>query len=1180
MATHWIWTGSPTHDSIRIKARVDGGSARLALSPVATMDDASFTSAETPDAQGIVVFQVNGLEPGSRHFVAIEDDGSLDVSWVGRFRTHPVPAGEPQDQRIVSWSCAGLRPDYPGHSQFVSNSPALDIITDELEPDLLVQTGDLHYYDIDTNDVTRYRNAFEAVLHRTNTPRLSRHLAMNPNVYMWDDHDYGPNDSDGTHIGRPSAVAAYRQYVPHNELPSQDGPIYRAQQIGRVLHMFSDVRHDRSPNGQSDNINKTMLGAEQLAWMEELLSESTAEFLVWYMPSQWQGISVDSWSRFTSERRILAQMLGAPGGDSTKSWLHRMVQISGDVHALAMDDGSGNDWGGFPVYVCASIDSDYGGPQFGLYWIDGERTYSSPGRRRYGVLDITDHGDSIEIDFGGYINRWRKFHHNWTVQLDVTEADDFFQATEIEAFADINWSEGEYFGTSASGTGTYERQTLTDWAVERELATDLPDEMQTVSGLAISQASATVAAPSGSTVGHWSPWRTPLRYLNAPVRFSVSADGVEYPMFVGTTESAGSDRDGVELDITALDRMKALDAPVELPSFGAEMGPEYNPGLSAEWIVEHVLSSFGDGALWERGPDPMLHSSLAGSSMSNLGNWHRTSDPQGANVPPTFQHAYDMPYSVPTTMGSRIELASTEDNPEEAGFFTSSGWTIGHIAGDPPQTNAGLFRASIFFSPPGRAWSRWMRVMHEVDGSGVRIGVGFGDSNQTYTYHYFEDCDLGPYWVTCTPVAGVGMRVRLYQQTQPPRQVTGSFGVNLGTAGHEVRVVEIRSYDAAPLGWQMLRGSSYEHAELPWYEGLTERISVPDVNLRVSYIESGVTGKEVLQQLAAAELGAFWINEEGRAVFRSRSDLRAPEERAIQVRSEVSLLDPGNWTTNIDQTRSAVEIPVAFPRVLIAPTSWIELWQAEDVFTVHAGETLDITVRLDAPGGGIPGVLWASGVTGGCWMELNRARDGSGTRIMPNQGNAGRVFPLGPDRVRVIWHNPYPYALHFVNGDGDPAFVLSGRWTVQEGSELEVREETGAKGTILSLDANTWRQDLLDAQSLARWLSEEVAAPRPFLEDIRVAFDPRIKLGSVIVLNDPDVYGVDIRCLVRGIKLSADAGSIEQRLSVQPLRLNLADLDSAWQGTTLQSIDVHWDGMTLAHLDHNPREGGPYAVYT
>ncbi|MGH8878707.1 MAG: hypothetical protein ACRD0P_15430, partial [Stackebrandtia sp.] len=167
--------------------------------------------------------------------VIIADGGgapTVDTTWTGRCRTHSGPPGTPVSHKIATWSCSGLRPRFPGAAPYVSNSPVFEAI-DEHRADMLAITGDIHYGNIRDASPAPYRAAFEAVLSRDVTPRLSRHLAQNSTQYIWDDHDFGPNDSDRTNPGRPYAAQVYREYVPNAELV-EEGAIYRAQQVGRV----------------------------------------------------------------------------------------------------------------------------------------------------------------------------------------------------------------------------------------------------------------------------------------------------------------------------------------------------------------------------------------------------------------------------------------------------------------------------------------------------------------------------------------------------------------------------------------------------------------------------------------------------------------------------------------------------------------------------------------------------------------------------------------------------------------------------------------------------------------------------------------------------------------------------------------------------------------------------------
>jgi hypothetical protein len=171
-----------------------------------------------------------------------------------------------------------------------------------------------------------------------------------------------------------------------------EGGIFHSFQIGRVLCVLSDTRSFRTPNATADGPAKTMLGASQKAWLTDLLQQSAAEALVWFMPTPWLGTVDDTWGGFTTERAELAQLITDTG------WATKTVMVSADVHALALSSPGGNPHGGFPILHVASIDatpSGASGEQYDLGF--------SPGRNRYGTITVDDFGTHITIELAGWI---------------------------------------------------------------------------------------------------------------------------------------------------------------------------------------------------------------------------------------------------------------------------------------------------------------------------------------------------------------------------------------------------------------------------------------------------------------------------------------------------------------------------------------------------------------------------------------------------------------------------------------------------------------------------------------------------------------------------------------------------------------------------------------------------------
>lgn len=405
MGVIWAWSGGETPTSAVVAARVDTGPVRVLVADNEQMHSPARFGPASVDATGVAKVSLTGLDPDSVYWYRIEDNGAVDTGLTGRLLTHPV-LGEPASYRVGVVSCAAGTNSpgtgfVTGTSARVSNHQVFSTLRARAIAERwagLVHEGDLHYWDLGSGNhgVTgggteaNYRTAYDDVMAQDR--QLALYSAL-PTWYVWDDHDFGPNDADGTLATKANAATVFRERVPHHTLTDASG-IWRAIPRGRVLWVISDVRYHRSPNGDTDNASKTMLGAGQKAWLEDLLTTSDMEALVWLMPDQWLGTGADSWGSFTTERAELIELFGDTG------WLPRMGMVGGDRHALGLDTGT-QEFGGFPVLQASSLDSQDGtmAPVSGRF----DTGPDSPGSDRYGTVDVVDRGSHIALRLSGWI---------------------------------------------------------------------------------------------------------------------------------------------------------------------------------------------------------------------------------------------------------------------------------------------------------------------------------------------------------------------------------------------------------------------------------------------------------------------------------------------------------------------------------------------------------------------------------------------------------------------------------------------------------------------------------------------------------------------------------------------------------------------------------------------------------
>ena len=419
MSVTSVWIGAVTESTALVVTKVTGGSVRVAVRRSGSAG-VQYFGPIIPTGEGVARVPVTGLQPNTRYTYQVEVDGVEDETFPGTFKTFPIP-GTRASFSYGMGTCAGASATTPGvagtlAANRMSNSPIFETMRQQANQEdwlFFAHGGDMHYYDLGSNNhgivgggsLTNYRRAYDDVLLQPNQHRLYRNVSL---AYVWDDHDYGPNDSDGTIPGRDNACQVYREKVPHYALDSGTGGIYQTWQVGRVKFIASDVRSYRSPNSDPQSQSKTMLGAEQKAWMEQvLLADDGTEALVWLMPSQWISSShADSWLSFQHERDEMVQMFGDTG------WLNRMCINSGDAHALSIETGTSNQWGHFPVYQFAAIDAaGSAGPPT-------DTGPNLPGPLHYGTMDVRDDGHTISVVGTGWDNGnfWRS--HTWYAQVD------------------------------------------------------------------------------------------------------------------------------------------------------------------------------------------------------------------------------------------------------------------------------------------------------------------------------------------------------------------------------------------------------------------------------------------------------------------------------------------------------------------------------------------------------------------------------------------------------------------------------------------------------------------------------------------------------------------------------------------------------------------------------------------
>ena len=313
-ATLWIQADVPATVVVTWQPDGDSASHRIELAAAAATDFA-------------VVARLTGLKPGASASYRVEAGGEQRS---GTVRAQPYWS-RPADARelvIAIGSCfflAEADPIWPGQD-YGAGFRIFGAIAAQ-KPDVMLWLGDnLYLQEPDFYDPTsmsmRYRRQ------RAFAP-LQPLLTATSHLAIWDDHDYGPNDSDASYVLKGETLRLFRRYWPNpsSGLPDVPGTFGMAR-YGDVLFFLLDDRWYRSPNAWPDGPDKTMFGARQLEWLKQALVSAPRSALkivaaggqLWHRGSRFEG-----WHRYQDERNAFAEWL-------VRARIEGVLFLSGDRH--------------------------------------------------------------------------------------------------------------------------------------------------------------------------------------------------------------------------------------------------------------------------------------------------------------------------------------------------------------------------------------------------------------------------------------------------------------------------------------------------------------------------------------------------------------------------------------------------------------------------------------------------------------------------------------------------------------------------------------------------------------------------------------------------------------------------------------------------------------------------------
>jgi alkaline phosphatase D len=223
------------------------------------------------------------VEPGVEYTYRLRINGKkVPLPYATTFKTQTLWQWrtDPPAFTLLTGSCNYVNePRYDRPGQGYGNHHRIFGSMAQLKPDLMLWLGDNTYLrepDWGTRTGMLHRYTHDRAL-----PELQAFLASTSHYAIWDDHDFGPNDSDGTWVQKETSLDVFRLFWANPTFGVGGVPSCATQfKYTDVDFFLLDNRYFRTPDECEQCPDDTQLGVPQREWLLAALAASRAPFKI------------------------------------------------------------------------------------------------------------------------------------------------------------------------------------------------------------------------------------------------------------------------------------------------------------------------------------------------------------------------------------------------------------------------------------------------------------------------------------------------------------------------------------------------------------------------------------------------------------------------------------------------------------------------------------------------------------------------------------------------------------------------------------------------------------------------------------------------------------------------------------------------------------------------------------
>lgn len=285
------------------------------------------------------------LEPSEKYQYALFiNQQKVDRPYPLQFESQPIWLwrGDAPDFSFATGSCAYIsekKYDRPGNP-YGSKYQIFESIAQQ-KPQFMMWLGDNFYLrEADWNSKTGILHRYT---HTRSVPEMQTMLGGMHHYAIWDDHDFGPNNSDRSFRLKRETEKAFKDFFPSPNYIFEEGVTSHVQWADCEFFML-DNRYWRTPNKRKDIENPTVLGEEQIEWLLDALVNSYAAFKFVVVGGQFLDPVQEGENLATcapNERKRIIEAI-------QKLRINGVIFLTGDVHHTELSEYQLEE--GYPLY--------------------------------------------------------------------------------------------------------------------------------------------------------------------------------------------------------------------------------------------------------------------------------------------------------------------------------------------------------------------------------------------------------------------------------------------------------------------------------------------------------------------------------------------------------------------------------------------------------------------------------------------------------------------------------------------------------------------------------------------------------------------------------------------------------------------------------------------------------------